>query len=133
MRPASASRSSVCLFVEAVHFERPLDDIAVPAERKRAVAAHDRDHLAIEFGRERAVGRNLGFERGLALVERREIEEREFDRALDLVGGVSGQEHRGRMGIDALDGGSAVGCRLGEQSKDLVLGVVTHTRSLPQA
>src|SRR5262249_27795583 len=60
---------------------------------------------------------------GLALIKRRKIEEGEFYRTLDLEHALAGEEHHGRVRIDALDLGAAVRRRIGEQGEDRLLRV----------
>ncbi len=121
--PASASRSSVASSREAAHLHRPLDRRAVAVEREPPVRlARDRHDPAVDVGRERPVDLELGLAGRLALVEGRIVEKREAHRALDLPGAVAGQEHRRRMGVDALDRRPAMGRRLGEQREHRLLG-----------
>ena len=58
---------------------------------------------------------------GLAAGEGRIVEEGKAHRALDLECAVAGQEHRGRVGIDALDRRSAMGRRFGQQGENRFL------------
>ena len=60
------------------------------------------DDAAIDFRRVGRVDGKLGLAGLLALFERRIIEKGKAHRALDLQRAVAGEEHRGRMGVDAL-------------------------------
>ena len=114
--------------VEAAHFDRPLDDLAVTADREPPVRrARDRDHAAVDLRRIAPVDLDLGLAGGLALVERRKIEEREFYRALDLECSLAGEKHRRRMGIEALDLRTAMGRQIGEQREHRLLGFCVRT------
>jgi hypothetical protein len=102
--------------VEAPHVDRPLDRLAVAAERKGAVAtARHRDDATVKLRRKGPVGLDLGEAGGLALRERREVEEGETDGALDLEGALAGQEHDSGVGVDAAHGDPAVRRRAREQ------------------
>jgi hypothetical protein len=96
-----------CILVEAAHLHRPFDGRAVAAEREPAVwPARDRQHAAINVGRERTVDLKLRLAGMLALVEGRIVQERKAHGAFDLERAVAGKKDRGGMGIDPLDLGS---------------------------
>ncbi len=109
--------------VEAVHLDRPFDGLPRAPERQRAIPlARDRDDAAIEAGRKRSIGFDFGVACGSAPFQRREIQERKAHRTLDLVGALSSQEHRGRMGVDAAHPGAAMGRRPLQERENVVLG-----------
>ena len=117
--------------VEAPHLDRPFDRLAVAAEREPPVRpARDRDHPPVERGRKRAIDLKLGLAGGLALVERRIVEEREFHRALDLQRAFAGKEDRGRMGVDAGHLLPAVGRGIGEEFEHSASGSPSSDTSL---
>jgi hypothetical protein len=120
--------------VEAAHLDRIFDGLARTPDRQcTARLARDRDDTAIDCGRKRAIGIDLG-DAGLpALFQRREIQERKTHRTLDLVGALSGQEHRGSVGIDAAHVDAAMSRRPPQICKDAVLGFdrVGHFSRLP--
>src|SRR5262249_4583867 len=86
--------------------------------------AGDRDHASIDIRSECPVDVELGRTGSLAPVERRIVEKRKPHRALDLERAVAGEEHRGRVGVDALDCVAAMGGTVGEERKHSVLRVV---------
>jgi hypothetical protein len=109
--------------VEAAHLDRPFDHLAVTPDRKAAVGrTRDRHHAAIDLRGIALIDLDLGLAGDLALGERRKVEEREFDRALDLEHALAGEKHHRRMGIDALDFRAAMGRRIAEQRKHRLLG-----------
>src|SRR5262249_61023176 len=85
--------------------------------------ARDPHDGAVDLRRIAPVDLDLGGAGGLALIKRRKIEEGEFYRALDLEHALAGEEHNGRVRIDALDLGAAVRRRIGEQGEDRLLRV----------
>src|SRR5262249_13034638 len=89
--------------VKPVHLQDPVDDFTVTAERESSVTSHDRDEIEIKLRCERLVGLDFRFERSLSQRKRRKIQEWKFYRALDLVGVVAGEKHRGRVCVDAHD------------------------------
>jgi hypothetical protein len=100
----------------------PFHGRAFPAKRQLAVGfARDGHNPEIDFGRIGCVDRKLGVAGLLALGERRIVEKRETHRALDLERTLAGEEHRGRVGIDALYVLAAVGRGVGEKGQNLVL------------
>ena len=91
--------------------------MARPPEAVRVIS----DHTAIDLRCERLVDRKLGLAGGFALVERRIIEEREFDRALNLQDAIAGKKHRCAMGVDARCRNAAM-CRwIGQKLEYFVL------------
>src|SRR3954453_18904303 len=72
--------------VEPSHLDRPFDRGTSPADREMSVGLlRDRHSAQINARREWPVHLHLGFAGGLAFLETGEVEEGEFDRALDLV------------------------------------------------
>src|SRR5260370_218876 len=76
-------------------------------------APRSREAEAVDLGRERLVDLELGLAGGLALLERGIVQEWEAHGALDLEGAVACEEHRRRMGVDALDRRATKGRTMG--------------------
>src|SRR5262249_39060582 len=102
--------------VEAAHFHGPFHWCARAVEGEAAVLlARDRHHAPIDLGSKRPVDLELRLAGALALRESGIVEERKAHRAFDLVSAPAGEEHRGRMRVDALDLAAAVRGRIAEQ------------------
>jgi hypothetical protein len=111
--------------VEAVHLDGPLHRRPAPIEFQPAVVrARNRDHAAVKLRCEAPIDRDLGLAGGLALVERRKVQEGKTHRALDLEHPLARHEHRRGVGVDAFDLRPAVGRRVGEQRKHRLLRVL---------
>ena len=112
--PASASLSRVACSSKrriSTAFHRR----AGAVEGEAAVLlARDRHHATIDLGSKRPVDLEFRLARRLRRASGI-VEERKAHRTLDLVGTLAGEEHRGRMRVDALDLAAAVGRRVGEQ------------------
>ncbi len=109
--------------VEAAHLDRPFHRRAFAANRQLAVSfAGDGDDAAIDFRRVGCVDRKLGLAGQFALSERRVVEKRKAHRTFDLERALAGEEHRRRVGIDALRLLAAVGRGVGEKGQHFVLG-----------
>ncbi len=112
------------LFVEPPHFDCPFDGRTIAADRESSIGLpRDGDHAAIDFGRIGRIDRKLGVAGGLALVERRIVEEWEAHGALDLQHLIADEKNRCGVGIDALDRAAAMRGRGGQKGKYLVLPV----------
>ena len=83
------------VFVEAAHLERPFDRRAGAVEREpAAVLARDRDHAAVDVGRERSIDAKLGLAGFFALGECRIVQKGKAHGALDLQGALAGEKYR---------------------------------------
>ena len=80
--------------------------------------AHD---AAIELRRERPVDLELGLAGGLAFRDVGKIEEGKFDRALDLVDALAGEEYRGRVRVDPPNARAAMRRGSAQQREYLLL------------
>lgn len=89
------------LFVEAHHFDRPLDREAASADFEGAVVSpRDCDHPPVELRRIACIDSQLFFAGAPAFLECRVVEKRQPYGALDLQGKIVAEEdHRG-MGVD---------------------------------
>ena len=97
---ASAIRSSSARLVEPPHLEQPLDRLALAIQGQRAaLVAGDRQDALVEHRRGAAVEAQLGVQRVLASLQRREVEEAVAHRALHLVGALADQKNLGRVGL----------------------------------
>ena len=90
------------VLVEAAHVGDPFDRLAGAADRERLAIAHDRQRVEMISRRILPVDCDFGLAGLTALLERREIHEREPDRALDLVNLGAGEEDDRACGVDAL-------------------------------
>ena len=121
------------ILVEAPHMGDPFDDFALAADRKRLPGSRDRQRRQVDARRRSAVDRDLRLAGETALVERRQIHERELDRPLDLVRVGTGQKHDGARRIDARDRpAQPVRPRIGEKTEDRLLrcgGTVRSARA----
>ena len=106
--------------VEAAHVHRPFDDLAVAAERERAVGrAGDRHAAEIDLGREPTVDLHLARAGRPALLERGEVHVGKANRALDLPGVLAGEEHQVAVRLQAIDlRHVGVGRRVGQERDD---------------
>jgi hypothetical protein len=82
---------------------------------------HDRQHAQIDIGCEKAVDLQLRVAGGLALFQRRIIEERELHRALDLHHPLACEEHRRAMRVDACHLRAAMRGGIGQEREHGVL------------
>ena len=71
--------------------------------------------------RERPIDLELGLARGLALRGGGIVEEGKFDRALDLVDALAGEEHGGRVRVDPPHRRAAMGRGIAQQREHLLL------------
>ena len=112
------------VLVEAAHVRDPFDRLARAADRERLAIAHDRQRVEIDPRRILPVDRDFGLAGEAALFERREVHEREPDRAFDLVDRRAGEEDDRARGVDALHRlVEAVRPGVGKKAKDLRLRV----------
>ena len=87
----------------------PIRPARPPVERQASVRlARDRHDAPIELWREGPVDLEFGLACGLALLRAWRNRETEIHRALDLVDALAGEEHRGRMRVDAPDARTAM-------------------------
>jgi hypothetical protein len=118
-----AGRSIECTrLVEAKHLDRPLDRCALAADCQSAVGfPGDGDDAPVDVRRIGSIDGKLGLAGRPALGERRIIEKGEAHRALDLERAITGEKHRGRVGVDALDTRAAMGRGTAEKSQHFAL------------
>ena len=110
--------------LEAAHDQHPFRRLSLPTEVKSAVASARYGHnVEVKVGRRAAVQRELLKASGVALFQRRKVEERVFDRPLDLVGKFARQEHERCMGLNLphLSGDWPIGLRPAHELQYLVL------------
>ena len=94
------------------------------ADAEGRAPAHDRQRIEIDARRILPVDRDFGLAGLAALLERREIHERELDRALDLVDLGAGEEDDRACGVDAPHRlVQAVRPGIGKKAEDLGLRV----------
>ena len=85
------------------HADRPFDGFAGAAGDESALALDDWNDVDVQRRRRPPVQRDLDLAIPASRRERREVEEREPDRLLDLVRVVAGQKHVRDVGLDDLD------------------------------
>ncbi len=110
--------------IEAAHHDDPVERLALARKADGTpCSARQPADLEIERGCGPPVERQLGLAGRFAQRRRREIEIGELDRALQLIGAVSGKKHEGNMGLDDVDplDPGAVGGRLAQKGDDLAL------------
>src|SRR5271154_7144040 len=91
------------VLVEPPHVDDPFDDFALAANLERRASARNGKGREVNRRRIGAIDGYLCLAGGAALVERREIHEREPDRPLDLVGVGTSQKHDGGRRVDTPD------------------------------
>ena len=99
------------VLVEAAHMRRPFHDFAGAADRQARALARDGHDVEIDARRVFAVDLDLRLAGGAALFQRREIEERQADRAPDLVDVVAGEKDDRALGVDPLHRSGEAVCR----------------------
>ena len=113
-------------FVETPHFHGPFDACAAARECQGAIALpRNANHAKVERGCESAIDLELRLASRTPLRQRREIEKRIANRALDLEGAITGQKHRRRMGIDAPHRRTPMGRRIGQEGEYLGLAAIS--------
>ena len=87
----------------------------------------------VDLRRELAIYPDLFIAGGFPLFQRRVVQERKSDRALDLQRAVALEKNRCRMGVDAMD--MRMHCRIGQKGEDALLhaGVGYHWSCHAQA
>ncbi len=107
--------------VETVHHHEPVDDFAGTADGEPGRRALERNNVAIDVGSQAAIEPQLGTARRLATIKRREIEIRETNRLLELVGAAVGEKNlrHMRLATDHLARGRPIGVTA-HQKLDLV-------------
>ena len=124
--------------VEPAHDECPLNGVAL-ASKAQSTAFGDnyRNHIEIKLTCGTSVDGKLVDERATPILERRKIEKRVFDGALDLVGVGSGQKNHGGVGFDAVHGKVArpIGLRRGHEVEHLrLIGIgLPHNANVAQS
>ena len=89
--------------VHLSHHHQPVDHPTVAAQTELSVFVSDGRDTEIDVGCQAAVQLDLGAAEFFAAVERREVEEAEVDRLLQLVGALAGEEDRGDVRLHELD------------------------------
>jgi hypothetical protein len=103
--------------VEAHHLHRVLEYFAVAADGWLVRRPRDRNDLQVQFRRPRPVEPKFLFAIMLALFQRAEIEEVEYDRLLDLVGVVAGEDYPGNVRFQQFDVAGGMGERVFPQQR----------------
>jgi hypothetical protein len=120
------------MLLEAPHHDDPIKrrPVVTPPNRSVRLPA-DRPDLQIQLRRGAAVQRQLRLARRPPQLRRRKIEVGVFDRALQLVGIVTGEKHDRDVRLDSLNHtlGETVGSGPAQERDDLVLRV-PHRRSV---
>ena len=106
--------------VEAGHFDRVFDRRTLSVDLKRSIIAlRDRNDATVDLRCEWTIYPYLLVTGGFPLRERRVIEIRKSDGALDLQGAIAFKENRRRMRVDAMD--MRMRCRIGQKCEDALL------------
>ena len=120
-------------FVEAPHAHQVLDRRLVHLPLRPVGGAVQGQHIQIEVGRETPVETQLVLAAGMAQGQRAEVQERQLQGLLDLVGEFAGQQHPGDMGLDEFGRAGHIGKEAGpQQAADQGWQVGIHGAMLPQ-
>ena len=100
----------------------PFDDFAPAPDLERVVFARDGQRRQVNAWRVGAIDLDLRLASAAALVERRQIHERELDRPLDLVSVGTGEKHDRIGGVDPDDRlAQAMRFGIGKKAKNRLL------------
>ena len=121
------------VLVESAHVDDPFDDLAVSPDRERPAPSRNRRRREINLRRRGAVDGDLGLASLAALVEGRQVHERELDRPLGLVSVGASEKYDRVGGVYATHRlGKPVRAGIGEKAENRLLrliGIVRMARS----
>ncbi len=107
--------------IEAGHFDRIFNRCTVAVDAQGSILTPGyRNHAMIDLRRERLVDFDFLFAGGLALRQRRIIQKREANCALDFQRARAGEKYRSRVSVDPMN--RAMRREAHQKRKDLVLG-----------